>query len=106
MQLEQDASRRGDPRPLECAVGNGVAAGVRGARRWESSKSRSDLLDLDTALEELASLDPRGSQVVELKFFGGLTMEKIAHRLDFSLRTIEGDWRHARAWLSRRLTAR
>lgn len=65
--------------------------------------SMIDLLELDTALEELAELDPRGSQVVELRFFGGLTMQEVAVRLGLSLRTIEGDWRHARAWLTRRL---
>ena len=64
-----------------------------------------DLLDLDGALAEFAEVDPRGSQVVELRFFGGMTVNEIAHTLAVSNSTIEGDWRHARAWLARRLNA-
>lgn len=58
-----------------------------------------DLLALDTALRQLAELDPRRAQVVELKFFGGLTMPEIAEAVDASVATVERDWRGARAWL-------
>lgn len=64
-----------------------------------------DVLDLDTALTELAELDPRGARVVELRFFGGLSMEEAATALGISIATAERDWRAARAWLGRRLRA-
>jgi RNA polymerase sigma factor (TIGR02999 family) len=62
-----------------------------------------DLLDLDAALSELASFDPRKSRVVELRFFGGLSLEDIAETEGTSRATVERDWRVARTWLYRRL---
>ncbi len=58
-----------------------------------------DLLSLDEALTRLAGLNQRAAKVVELRFFGGLTCEKVAQYLDLSERTVKGDWRMARAWL-------
>ena len=63
-----------------------------------------DLLALDEALQELTQLDPRQSQIVELRFFGGMTAEEIAELLDVSPRTVKRDWRIAKAWLKRELT--
>ena len=60
-----------------------------------------DLLSLDEALDRLAALDGRKSQIVELKFFGGLTMDEIAATLGVSRATVERDWTFARAWLYR-----
>lgn len=66
--------------------------------------SRSvDLLALDDALLDLAKLDLRQSQVVELRFFGGLTNEEAAEVLDVSPRTIKREWRRAKAWLRREI---
>lgn len=62
-----------------------------------------DLLALDRALSALAELDPRRAQVVELKFFGGLTTEEIAAAVNASVATVERDWRGARAWLQAQL---
>jgi RNA polymerase sigma factor (TIGR02999 family) len=62
------------------------------------------VLDLNAALEQLAELDEREARVVTLRFFGGLTMEQVAEVLGVSLRTVENDWRHARAWLRLKLT--
>jgi RNA polymerase sigma factor (TIGR02999 family) len=62
-----------------------------------------DVLDLDAALSELASLDPRKSRVAELRFFGGLSHTDVAYSLGISLATVERDWQMARAWLYRRL---
>lgn len=62
-----------------------------------------DLLELDDALEKLAELDPRQAKVVELRFFGGLSVEEVAESLAVSKRTVEGDWTMARAWLRRAL---
>jgi RNA polymerase sigma factor (TIGR02999 family) len=64
-----------------------------------------DLLDLDAALSELASFDPRKSRVVELKFFGGLSLDDTAQVLGVSHATVERDWQVARNWLYRRLNA-
>ena len=58
-----------------------------------------DLIALEDALERLAALDQRKSQVVELKFFGGLNTEEIAEVLQVSGATVEREWAFARAWL-------
>jgi RNA polymerase sigma factor (sigma-70 family) len=63
-----------------------------------------DLLAVDIALEVLASEDPRKAEVVELRFFGGLSAEETAEALGISVRTVHTDWALARAWLYRRLT--
>ncbi|MEE9297115.1 MAG: sigma-70 family RNA polymerase sigma factor [Phycisphaerae bacterium] len=63
-----------------------------------------DLLALDEALRELSELSERQAQVVQLRFFGGLSVEETAYALGVSERTIKGDWRVARAWLRRRLS--
>jgi len=65
-----------------------------------------DVLALDDALRRLAELDPRQAQVVELRFFAGLTVDEVAEALTVSVRTVAGDWRLARAWLSRELDDR
>jgi RNA polymerase sigma-70 factor, ECF subfamily len=65
----------------------------------------ADLVAVDDALRTLAEHDPRRARVVELKFFGGLSMEEIAQTLDVSLRTVHNDWAFARAWLYRSLQA-
>ncbi|HEY7160017.1 MAG TPA: ECF-type sigma factor, partial [Acidobacteriota bacterium] len=59
----------------------------------------SELIRLDDALKQLSEMDPRKSHIVELKFFGGLTMEEIAEVEQLSLRTTEREWRKAKAWL-------
>lgn len=64
-----------------------------------------DVLDLDAALTELAGLDPRAARVIELRFFGGLSMAEIAATLEISVPTVEREWRAARAWLGRKLGA-
>jgi RNA polymerase sigma factor (TIGR02999 family) len=62
-----------------------------------------DMIALDRALERLAAIDPRGAQVVELRFFGGLSNEEAAGVLGLSSRTVEREWRVTRAWLRREL---
>lgn len=61
------------------------------------------VLDLDRALERLSELDSRSAQVVELKYFGGLTESEIAAALHISLATVKRDWEFGRAWLSKEL---
>jgi RNA polymerase sigma factor (TIGR02999 family) len=63
----------------------------------------ADLLALGEALERLAALDPRQARVVELRCLGGLSMDEVAAELGVSKRTVEGDWKMARAWLRRAL---
>lgn len=63
-----------------------------------------DLVALDDALNRLASLDPRKSQVVELRFFGGLSVEETAEVLKISPETVMRDWKMAKAWLARELS--
>lgn len=58
-----------------------------------------DLMALDDALNDLAALDPRQSRVVELRFFGGLSLEEIAEVLKVSVGTVRRDWSMAQAWL-------
>ena len=62
-----------------------------------------DVVAVDRALEAFARVDPRKSQVVELRFFGGLSLEEIADVLHVSVETVKRDWRLARLWLSRAL---
>jgi RNA polymerase sigma-70 factor (ECF subfamily) len=63
-----------------------------------------DVLELNEALQTLARLDPRQARIVELKFFGGLSIDEIAAHLDVSPRTVDGEWALARAWLHRALS--
>jgi len=62
-----------------------------------------EILDLHQALERFAALDRRAAQVVELRVFGGLSVQETAHLLEVSPRTVDGDWAVARMWLSREL---
>jgi RNA polymerase sigma factor (TIGR02999 family) len=62
-----------------------------------------DLVALDDALSELALMNPQHSQMIELRFFGGMTNEETAEVLDVSPRTVRREWRMARAWLRRRI---
>ena len=63
-----------------------------------------ELIALEEALDELARFDRRKSQVVELRYFGGLSLEETAEVLEISLMTVRRDWRAAKAWLYRRMT--
>jgi RNA polymerase sigma-70 factor, ECF subfamily len=65
-----------------------------------------DLLDLNDALERLAALSPRQARIVELRFFGGLSNEDVAHVLSVSRKTVVQNWGVARAWMSRELRSR
>lgn len=69
-----------------------------------SGQSGADLLALDEALEALAAFDSRKSQVVELRFFGGLSVKETAEVLRVSADTVLRDWRLAKAWLLRELS--
>ena len=67
--------------------------------------SSTDLIALDQALERLIKFDPRQAQIVELRFFAGLTEEEIAEVLELGLRTVKRDWAVAKAWLYKELAS-
>lgn len=64
----------------------------------------AELVALDDALQSLAAIDPQQSRLVELRFFGGLTIEEAAEVLAISHATVEREWSVARAWLRRQMT--
>jgi len=63
------------------------------------------LLSLDEALKDLAAIDAQQGKIVELRFFGGLTVEETAVVLHISPATVKREWRIAKAWLFRRMKA-
>jgi RNA polymerase sigma factor (TIGR02999 family) len=65
--------------------------------------ARANLIGIDTALTRLDALDHRQAQIVELRFFGGLTVEETAQVLEISNATVKRDWMMAKAWLAREL---
>jgi RNA polymerase sigma factor (TIGR02999 family) len=65
-----------------------------------------DILDIDRALKKLSEIAPREAQLVELRFFGGLSLEEAAAALNISPRTADKDWTLARSWLQRRLRSK
>jgi RNA polymerase sigma-70 factor, ECF subfamily len=88
-------------------------AAKRGGEHYSVSLSRADrvsaasaidLVALHETLERLTTHDPQKSNIVELRFFGGLTIEETAEVLDISHATVERDWKMARAWLRRELS--
>lgn len=71
-----------------------------------SEERDMNLMDLDAALTTLATIDPRKGRIVELRYFGGLTMDETAEVLGVSLATAKHDWSMAKAWLRRELSRR
>lgn len=69
-----------------------------------SNERAADLLALDEALTNLALIDPRKAQIVELKYFGGMTIEEAAEVLEVSTPTVERDWKLAKIWLHREVS--
>jgi RNA polymerase sigma factor (TIGR02999 family) len=87
-----NAEKRGAGHKVEWTVGIEAA--------WTP---RTDVVALDDALTALARRDVQQSRIVELRFFGGLTIEETAEALDISPATVKRDWKMARAWLSREM---
>jgi RNA polymerase sigma factor (TIGR02999 family) len=71
----------------------------------QRASSEVDLIDLDDALRRLAEVSERAARVVEMRYFGGMTMPEVAVALGVSERTAAGDWAVARAWLRREIDA-
>jgi RNA polymerase sigma-70 factor (ECF subfamily) len=91
----RQAGRRGGPHAVRVPIDT-----VDVAER----APRTDLLAVDMALDRLALEDPRKAKVVELRFFGGLSVDETAEALGVSARTVHTDWVFARAWLYRALS--
>jgi RNA polymerase sigma factor (TIGR02999 family) len=86
--------------------GGGETISLDDGRLLDAGKSRSmdiDILALDDALRALSEIDARKAQVVELRFFGGLTFEEAAEILKVSPMTVSRDWSTAKAWLHREI---
>jgi RNA polymerase sigma factor (TIGR02999 family) len=86
--------------------GGGVAMIALDDALVSSPERGADLVALDDALEDLARVDERKSQVVELRFFGGLSVEETAEALKVSPETVMRDWRLAKVWLLREISGR
>jgi len=71
-----------------------------------SGERAAELVSLDDALEQLSRLSPRQSRVVELRYFGGLSVTETADVMQLSSDTVTRDWNHAKAWLYRELNCR
>ncbi|HEX9005058.1 MAG TPA: sigma-70 family RNA polymerase sigma factor [Blastocatellia bacterium] len=93
---EQQASKRGGGQAIQVSLSE--AANVVGP-------NNPDLVALDDALKVLEKLNSRQSRVIELRFFGGLSLEEIAEVIQVSLGTVRRDWRIAQAWLQLQLSA-
>lgn len=93
------AKRGGEARDL--TLDERLAAGAGSPE----ATAPEDLIALDAALRELADVDPRKAEVVERRFFAGLSMVEVAEHLGISVATAERDWRAARAWLAHRMRA-
>jgi RNA polymerase sigma-70 factor (ECF subfamily) len=83
--------------------GGGVAKITLDEALVRPPEKGQDLVALDDALKELAAVDPRKSKMVELRFFGGLSVEETAEVLKVSPETVQRDWRLAKAWLAREM---
>lgn len=86
------AKRGGNPQRVMLEDGLGLRA-----------QDAIEMLELEEALNRLAEVDERSARVVELRFFGGLTVDEAAHVLGVSRRTVHDDWRVAKMWLRREI---
>lgn len=92
---EQQAAKRGG-QAIQVSLSEAADLGAR---------NNPDLVKLDDALTTLEKLDPRQARTVELRFFGGLSLEEAGEVLQVSLSTVRRDWRMAQAWLHQQLSA-
>lgn len=83
--------------------GRGMRERLMNDPEARNAMDRLDWLALDEAISELAELDERQAAVVEMRFFAGMTVDEAATALDVSPRTVELDWKMAKAWLNRAL---
>ena len=96
---QHQAAKRGGSDQQRLSI---TSAGQLGGKRL-ATEPQIDLLALHEALEELATIDSQQARIVELKFFGGLSIEETAEVVGVGHATVERDWKMARAWLRRKL---
>ena len=96
---QRQAAKRGGSDQQRLSI---TSAGQLGGKQL-ATEPAIDLLALHEALNELAEMDPQQGRIVELKFFGGLSIEEIAEVMSIGHATVERDWKMARAWLRRKL---
>lgn len=96
---------------VDWARGRGYAKRGGGRRRVTLDEKRllalpepPEILDLNAALSRLATYDERKARIVELRAFGGLTLEEVAEYLDVSVPTVSREWRSARSWIAKMLS--
>lgn len=102
----RDAEKRGggaEKIALDESVMQDPGLSRPGAQREGGAAGAVDVIELDTALEKLAALDPQQAKIVELRYFGGMTVEEVAESLDISPATVKRHWTVARAWLHKEL---
>ena len=97
------AEKRGGEHAERITLDESAMADHAGTGREGASPGGVDVLALDAALEKLAALDPQQSRIVELRYFGGMTVEEVAESLDISPATVKRHWTIARAWLRNEL---
>ena len=96
------AEKRGGPNADRITLDESMIAAS--SSRSAEREGGVDVLELDAALERLAALDPQQAKIVELRYFGGLTVEEAAEALDISPATVKRHWTLARAWLKKELS--
>lgn len=96
---QRQAAKRGGSAQHRMSI---TSAGQLGGKQL-ATEPALDLLALHEALEELTAIDPQQGRIVELKFFGGLSIEETAEVMGIGHATVERDWKMARAWLRRKL---
>jgi len=96
---QHHAAKRGGSNQQRLSI---TSAGRLGGKRL-ATEPVIDILALHEALEELTGIDPQQGRIVELKFFGGLSIEETAEVIGIGHATVERDWKMARAWLRRKL---
>jgi RNA polymerase sigma-70 factor, ECF subfamily len=101
------AEKRGGENAQRITLDESIMADDSLARRSAPSEGGDgvDVLELDAALEKLAALDPQQARIVELRYFGGLTVEEAAEALEISPATVKRHWTLARAFLKKELRA-
>jgi RNA polymerase sigma factor (TIGR02999 family) len=92
---ERQALKRGGGQAIQVSLSEAVSIG---------SRQNPDLVKLDDALTTLERLDPRQARIVELRFFGGLSLEEAAEVTKVSVSTVRRDWRMAQAWLYQQMS--
>jgi len=97
---QHQAAKRGGSDQQRLSI---TSAGQLGGKKL-AAEPQIDLLALHEALEELATIDSRQARIVELKFFGGLSIEETAEVVGVGHATVERDWKMARAWLRNKLS--